>query len=104
MSKEWAARVTPIEAHSLVKLLNCAKNRTPSHVLSNNGLCLCTAAQYMLFSTLDSTPASPNRQFSRGIASLLEGKSRGLCQCSCVQNASTTFEPLLKDKKLLLSR
>ena len=30
------------------KLLNHTKNRTPGHVLSNHGLYLCTAAQYML--------------------------------------------------------
>ena len=30
------------------KLLKHAKNRTPGHVLSNKGLCLCAAAQYML--------------------------------------------------------
>ena len=30
------------------KLLNCTKNRTPSHMLSSNGLCLCAAAQYVL--------------------------------------------------------
>ena len=30
------------------KWLNCTTNRTPGHVLSNNGLCQCTAAQYVL--------------------------------------------------------
>jgi len=30
--------VTPIEAHSPVKLLNRTKNRTPSHMLNNNSL------------------------------------------------------------------
>ena len=30
--------------------LNCTKNRPPGHVLSNNGLCLCTAVQYVLLS------------------------------------------------------
>ena len=29
-------------------LLNCAKNRTPDHVLSNNDLCLQAAMQYVL--------------------------------------------------------
>ena len=33
-------RVTPIEARSPSKLLNRTKNRTPGHMLSNNGLCL----------------------------------------------------------------
>ena len=35
-----------IEALSLIT--NCTKNKTLSHVLSNNGLCLRTAVQYVL--------------------------------------------------------
>ena len=30
------------------KLLNRTKNSIPSHMLSNNGLCLCIAAHYVL--------------------------------------------------------
>ena len=39
---------TPIEACSPVKLLSRTKNRTLGHMLSNNGLCLHAAAQYVL--------------------------------------------------------
>ena len=40
----WKA---PIEAHSPIKI---SKNRIPGHMLiiSNNGLCLCAAMQYVL--------------------------------------------------------
>ena len=40
--------LTPIEAHSPVKITKRSKNRTPGHVLSNYGLYLRAAAQCML--------------------------------------------------------
>ena len=44
--------VTPIEARGQVKLLNRTKNRTPSHVLGNNGLCLRSMCTHVtIFST-----------------------------------------------------
>ena len=39
----------PIEAHIVrSKLLNRTENRTPGHIISNSGLCLRAAAQYVL--------------------------------------------------------
>ena len=50
---EWAARVRACNPVVRAKLLNCSENRKPGHVLSNNGLCLRTAVQYVVtvFST-----------------------------------------------------
>ena len=40
--------VTPIEAHTPVKIIKLTQNKTPGHILSNNALCLRSSAQYML--------------------------------------------------------